>query len=200
MRLGDIAASIATARESSRLQRPAAPRCLMHFGADRCTALRPCPCALEQSSHETPELRPFHPLRKSPYRSDWSMLVAMRAHSPTPLPIPECSSAVATTPPTAPSVFKLVYSEVIRCERVPVTTVIGNLDGGTLAAAVSARERNNSRTIDRNHAPATTKAYALFGQMVTVYSGDIVDTLAPKGFSAHSTRSASVSGAVLRMS
>jgi len=36
-----------------------------------------------------------------------------------------------------------------------VTTVLGNLDAGNLAAAVSARERNNERVISRNRAPAT---------------------------------------------
>jgi hypothetical protein len=36
-----------------------------------------------------------------------------------------------------------------------VTTLIGNFLGGNLAAAVSARERNDSRTISRDQAPAT---------------------------------------------
>jgi hypothetical protein len=109
---------------------------------------------LEPSSRGTTGSKPFHPLRWSAYRPDWSMLVNMRAHSPRPPPIPECSSAVATTLPTPPPAFTLVYSNVVRRQSMAVTTVVGNLDGGTLAAAISARERNHSRAISRNHAPA----------------------------------------------
>ena len=83
------------------------------------------------------------------------MLLTMRAHSACPLPIPECRSAVVTTLPAPPSALALVYSNIANCQPMAVTTVLGNLDAGNLAAAVSARERNNERVISRNRAPAT---------------------------------------------
>src|SRR6266404_2691864 len=83
------------------------------------------------------------------------MLATMRANSARPSPIPECSSACAGTLPTAPPALTLVYPDIVRCERVAVAAVVWNLDGGNLAAAVSARERNDERVISRNRAPAT---------------------------------------------
>ena len=79
----------------------------------------------------------------------------MRAHSACPLPIPKCRSAVVTTLPAPPSALPLVYSDISNCQPMAVTTVVGNLDTGNLAAAVSARERNDERAISRNRAPAT---------------------------------------------
>jgi hypothetical protein len=84
------------------------------------------------------------------------MLLTMRAHSACPLPIPECRSAVVTTLPAPPSALALVYSDIANCQPMAVTTVLGNLDAGNVAAAVSARERNDERVISRNRAPATT--------------------------------------------
>jgi hypothetical protein len=84
------------------------------------------------------------------------MLVAMRAHSARPLPIPKCGSAVAATLPAPPAALSPIYMDVVRRESMAVTTLIGNFLGGNLAAAVSARERNNSRAISRDQAPATT--------------------------------------------
>src|SRR6266513_2008224 len=110
---------------------------------------------LGQSSRATIGSRRFHPLRRATYRSDGSMLLTMRAPSACPLPIPKCRSAVVTTPSAAPAAFTMVYSDVSNCQPMAVTTVIGNLDAGTLAAAVSARERNDERAISRNRAPAT---------------------------------------------
>src|SRR5436190_23348729 len=69
--------------------------------------------------------------------------------------MPKCSGAVATTLSAAPVPLVLLYTKVVWCERVPVTTVVWNLEGGNLAAAVSARERNDDRAISRNRAPAT---------------------------------------------
>jgi len=83
------------------------------------------------------------------------MLATMRANSARPSPIPECSSACAGTLPTAPPALTLVYPDIVRCERVAVAAVVWNLDAGNLAATVIARERNDSRAISRNHAPAT---------------------------------------------
>lgn len=128
----------------------------MHFGADRCTALHPCPCASSSLGLTHPSQGPSHPLRKSAYRSGWSMLVAMRAHSTRPLPSPECSGAVVTAPPAPPAAFPLVYSDFVWRQSMAVTTVVRDFDGGTLAVAVCARERNHGRAINRNHAPATT--------------------------------------------
>jgi len=72
------------------------------------------------------------------------------------LSTPKCSRALASTLPAAPASFAQVYPQVVRRERVPVTTVVWNLGGGYLAAAVSARELNHGRAISRKHAPATT--------------------------------------------
>ena len=85
------------------------------------------------------------------------MLVAMRAHSARPLPIPKCSSAVAATLPAPPAALSPVYTDVVRRESMAVTTLIGNFVGANLAAAVSARERNDSRAISRDQAAATTR-------------------------------------------
>src|SRR5438105_9388573 len=79
----------------------------------------------------------------------------MRVHSACPLPIPKCRSAVVTTLPAPPSALPLVYSDISNCQPMAVTTVVGNLDGGFLAAAVRAREWNDRRAISRNRAPAT---------------------------------------------
>src|SRR5271169_2958815 len=84
------------------------------------------------------------------------MLVAMRAHSARPLPIPKCSSAVAATLSAPPAALSPVYTDVVRRESMAVNTLIGNFVGGNLAAAVSARERSDSRAISRDQAPATT--------------------------------------------
>src|SRR5207253_9437140 len=111
---------------------------------------------LERSPRGTVGSRRFHPLRKSAYRTEWGTLVTMRAPSARPLPLPKYSSAVATTLPTAPPALALLYSDVVWRQSMPVTTVVGNLDGGILAASVSARERNDSRAISLNQAPATT--------------------------------------------
>jgi len=126
--------------------------------AFRCGPLQvvaPLSWRLEQPSHETSESRPLHPLRKAAYRAGGSMLLTMRAHSARPLPIPECRSAVVTTLPAPPSALALVYSDIANCQPMAVTTVLGNLDAGNLAAAVSTRERNDERVISRNRAPAT---------------------------------------------
>src|SRR5256885_12332910 len=85
------------------------------------------------------------------------LLATMRANSARPSPIPECSGACAGTLPTAPPALTLVYPDIVRCERVAVAAVVWNLDGGNLAAAVSARERNDERVISRNRAPATNQ-------------------------------------------
>ena len=66
---------------------------------------------------------------------------------------PKCSRALASTLPAAPASFAQVYPQVVGRERVPVTTVVCNLGGRYLAAAVSARERNDERAISRNHPP-----------------------------------------------
>jgi hypothetical protein len=71
------------------------------------------------------------------------------------VPTPKCSRALASTLPAAPASFAQVYPQVVKRERVPVTTVVWNLGGGYLAAAVSARELNHGRAISRKHAPAT---------------------------------------------
>src|SRR5437879_1742919 len=110
---------------------------------------------LGQSSRGTIGSRRFHPLRKAACRSDGSLLLTMRAHSTCPLPIPKCRSAVVTTLPAPPSALPLVYSDISNCQPMAVTTVVGNLDASNLAAAVSARERNDERAISRNPAPAT---------------------------------------------
>ena len=68
---------------------------------------------------------------------------------------PEFSSALATTLSAAPAAFALVYRDIVRGERVPVTTAIRNLNDDILAAAISARERDHGRAITRKHALAT---------------------------------------------
>jgi hypothetical protein len=110
---------------------------------------------LGQSSRGTIGSRRFHPLRKAAYPSDGSMLLTMRMHSACPLPIPKCRSAMVTTLPAPPSALPLVYSEISNCQPMAVTAVVGNLAADALAAAVSARERNDERAISRNRAPAT---------------------------------------------
>ena len=70
--------------------------------------------------------------------------------------MPERSSTLATTLPAAPAPFVLVYPNIVWCERVPLATLVRNLDGGNFAAAFNAREHNHSRAINRNQAPATT--------------------------------------------
>ncbi len=97
----------------------------------------------------------FHPLEECACRSNCSMLLAMRANSPRPPPIPECSGAAAATLSAPPPALALLHSDVVWRQSMAVTTVVGNLAGGTLAAAVSARERNDERAISRNRAPAT---------------------------------------------
>jgi hypothetical protein len=119
--------------------------------ASRCVTST-CP---EQTSRGTTGSKRFHPLRRPPYRTAWGMLVAMQARSARPLPIPKCSSAVAATLPTPPAALSPVYMDVVRRELMAITTSIGNFIGGNLAAAVSARERNDSRAINRDQAPAT---------------------------------------------
>src|SRR5438105_15307171 len=108
---------------------------------------------LGQSSRGTIGSRRFHPLRKAAYRSDGSMLLPMRVHSACPLPIPKCRGAVVTTLPAPPSALPLVYSDISNSQPMAVTTVVGNLDGGILAAAIRAREWNDGRVISRNRAP-----------------------------------------------
>ena len=66
-----------------------------------------------------------------------------------------CSRALASTLPAAPASFAQVYPQVVKRERVPVTTVVWNLGGGYLAAAASARELNHGRALGRKHTPAT---------------------------------------------
>jgi hypothetical protein len=73
--------------------------------------------------------------------------VAMRAHSARPLPV----AATLPAPPAAPSP---VYTDIVRRESMTVTTLIGNFVGGNLVATISARERNDSRAISRDQAPA----------------------------------------------
>ena len=134
---------------------PALPRCAMHFGADRCKSLRHCPGASSSLRMKHPSQGHFIRCGRAAYRAGGSMLLTMRAHSACPLPIPECRSAVVTTLPAPPSALALVYSDIANCQPMAVTTVLGNLDAGNLAAAVSARERNDERVISRNRAPAT---------------------------------------------
>jgi hypothetical protein len=68
---------------------------------------------------------------------------------------PKCSSAVAATLPAPPAALSPVYTDVVRRESMAFTTLLGNFVGGNHAAAVSARERNDSRAISRDQAPAT---------------------------------------------
>ena len=126
------------------------------FGADRCKSLRQF-LVPERTSRGTIGSKRFHPLRKPADRPGWGMLVAMRVHSARPLPIPKCSSAVAPTPPAPPAALSPVYTDVVRRESMAVATLIGHFAGGNLAATVSARERNDSRAISRDQAPATTE-------------------------------------------
>src|SRR6266480_5032043 len=125
------------------------------FGCRPLQGVAPPYKRLGHSSRGTIGSRRFHPLRKAAYRSAGSMLLTMRAHSADPLPIPKCRSAVVTTLPAPPSALPRVYSDISNCQPMAVTTVVGNLDAGNLAAAVSARERNDERAISRNRAPAT---------------------------------------------
>ena len=76
-------------------------------------------------------------------RLDHALSRDLRSSGHAFAPIPECSSALTATTSAATAAFTMVYSDVIGCESVSVTTVAGNLDAGTLAAAVSAREREN---------------------------------------------------------
>jgi hypothetical protein len=81
----------------------------------------------------------------------------MEGNSDNPsVAIPEFSSALATTLSAAPAAFALVDPDVVACERVPVTTVIWDLNNGMLEATISARERDHGRAINRKRAPATT--------------------------------------------
>jgi hypothetical protein len=80
----------------------------------------------------------------------------MLVHLARPWPIPKCSSAVAATLPAPPAALSPVNTDDVRRESMAVTTLIGNSVGANLAAAVTARERNDSRAISRDHAPATT--------------------------------------------
>lgn len=130
-------------------------------GAFRCRPLQVVVSPPERTSRETIRSKRFHPLRKPADRSRWNMLVAVRVHSARPSPIPKCSSAVAATLPAPPAALSPVYANVVRRESMAVTTLIGNLVGGNLEAAVSARERNDSRAISREQAPATTIPYDL---------------------------------------
>jgi hypothetical protein len=144
----------ASARQSPRDDRRAETTLRDAFGCRPLQGVAPPYGRLGQSSRATTGSRRFHRLRKAAYRSDGSMLLTMRAHSAGPLPIPECRSAVVTTLPALPSALPLVYSDISNCQPMAVTTVVGNLDAGDLAA-VSARERNDERAISRNRAPAT---------------------------------------------
>jgi hypothetical protein len=109
----------------------------------------------ERTSRRTIGSKRFYPLPKSASRSASSMLVRMRAHSARPLPLPKCSSARAATLPAPPAALSPIYTDVVRRESMAVTTSIGNFVGGNLAAAISAREWNDSHTISRDQAPAT---------------------------------------------
>ena len=150
-----LASRNANADEKIRLShRAETRRCVMPFWCRPLQGVAPPYGRLGQSSRATIGSRRFHPLRKAPYRSDGSMLLTMRAHSAGPLPIPKCRSAVVTTLPAPPSALPLVYSDISNCQPMTVTTVVRNLDAGTLAAAVSARERNDQRAISRDRAPA----------------------------------------------
>ena len=125
------------------------------FGCRPLQGVAPPYGRLGQSSRATIGSRRFHPLRRATYRSDGSMLLTMRAPSACPLPIPKCRSAVVTTLPAPPSALPLIYPDISNCQPMAITTVVGNPDAGNLAAAVSARERNDERAISRNRAPAT---------------------------------------------
>jgi hypothetical protein len=46
------------------------------------------------------------------------------------------SGSLAATLPTAPAPFALIYSDIVWRERVAVTAVVRNLDGGNLAASL----------------------------------------------------------------
>jgi len=89
-------------------------------------------------------------------QTDWVIVLAMKGNSDHPsVATPEFSSALATTLSAAPAAFALVYRDIVRGERVPVTTAIWNLNDDILAAAISARERDHGRAITRKHAPDT---------------------------------------------
>jgi hypothetical protein len=87
---------------------------------------------------------------------DGTPILGMKGNSDHPwVPIPECRGALATTLSAAPAAVVLVYPDIVWTERVPVAIAVWNLNGGTLAAAISARERNHSRAISRKRARAT---------------------------------------------
>ena len=69
--------------------------------------------------------------------------------------MPKCSRAVTTTLPASPTPFVPLYTNVVRYQRVPVTTVVRNLYDSNLVASGRARERNRDCAITRKHAPAT---------------------------------------------
>lgn len=142
--------------------------------ASRCTV----GSSIWRSSRATCESPRFHPLHKYASPSDWVILLRMKGNSDHPLvPIPECCSALATTLSAAPAAFALVYPDVVWYERVPVATAVWNLNGGILAAAISARERNHSRAISRKRAPATI-----------IFAG--TRAVRPSEYSAHEPRPA----------
>ena len=128
----------------------------MHFVADRCTSLRVALVAPAVAScymrvaaiSFVPQLGVLiltgHPLGHEKEDSGCRLV-----------PTPKCSRALASTLPAAPASFAQVYPQIVWREQVPVTTVVWNLAGRNLAAAVSARERNDERVISRNRAPAT---------------------------------------------
>src|SRR5882724_5448441 len=88
-------------------------------------------------------------------RLDHALSRDLRSSGHAFAPIPECSSALTATTSAPPSALPLIYSDISNCQSMAVTTVAGNLDAGNLAAAVSARDRNDERAISRNRAPAT---------------------------------------------
>jgi len=124
--------------KSDRLQHPAAADVIgfskaVHFVADCCNALGYA--LLQQSCRATSESQRFPPSHKYAPLSDWAMLLAMR-DSAYPFPsMPKCSRAIATAQAAAPAPFVLVYTNVVWCERVPVTTVVRNFDGGNLVVS-----------------------------------------------------------------
>ncbi len=95
-----------------------------------------------------------HPLRRSAYRPDWSMLVNIRAHSPRPPPIPGMQQRGRYHTADTASGVRAGLSE--RCLVSGCSVIHTALEpvGSALAAAISARGgRSTHRAVDGNHAP-----------------------------------------------
>jgi hypothetical protein len=82
--------------------------------------------------------------------------------------MPKGSRAIATTLPAAPAPFVPLYTSVGWRERVPVTTVVRDLDGCHLVASGHV-ERNHYSAISRKRAPNLNLHIPQFAD-ATVYS------------------------------